>query len=73
MRLETYAIKGKRKSGTICLNGPAARMGFKGDKVIILSYAIFKEEEIKDLKPKLIELNEQNKIKSACRQGCNPT
>lgn len=38
-RLETYLIKGKRGSGVVCLNGPAARKGTAGDVVIIISYA----------------------------------
>ena len=37
-RLQTYVIKGERGSGVICLNGPAARLGFKGDKIIIISF-----------------------------------
>lgn len=61
-RIETYAIKGKRGSGIICLNGPAARMGCKGDKVIVLSYALYKDKEIDSRLVKLVELDEQNKI-----------
>ena len=38
-RLETYLIKGKRGSGVVCLNGPAARKGAVGDPVVIISYA----------------------------------
>jgi aspartate 1-decarboxylase len=63
-RLETYVIKGKPGSGTICLNGPAARMGVKGDKVVILSYAFYTEDEIKKLQSKIVELNEKNGIKN---------
>jgi aspartate 1-decarboxylase len=63
-RLQTYVIKGKTGSGTICLNGPAARMGVKGDKIIILSYALYTEDEIKKLKSKVVELNEKNRIKN---------
>lgn len=59
-RLQTYVIKGKKGSGQICLNGPAARMGFKGDKIIIISYAIYKDEEIK--KAHYVELDEKNQI-----------
>jgi aspartate 1-decarboxylase len=59
-RLQTYVIKGKKGSGEICLNGPAARMGFKGDKIIIISYAIYKDEEIK--KARYVELGEKNEI-----------
>jgi len=63
-RIETYAIKGERGSGIICLNGPAARMGFKGDKIAILSYALYMDKEIESRSLKLIELDEQNKIKN---------
>jgi aspartate 1-decarboxylase len=63
-RFETYCIKGKAKSGVICLNGPAARMGFKGDKLIILSYALYSEDEIKKLKSVIVELNERNRVKN---------
>lgn len=46
-RIETYLIKGKRKSGICCLNGPAARKGMEGDRVIVLSYGLvdFKDAE----------------------------
>src|SRR6218665_1156810 len=46
-RIETYIIKGKRGSGVVCLNGPAARKGAEGDVVIIISYANMKFEEAK--------------------------
>lgn len=61
-RLETYAITGKRGSGTICINGAAARLVSAGDKVIILAYSIVTEEEAKSAKPKLIRVNERNAI-----------
>jgi len=63
-RLETYVIKGKKR-GVICLNGPAARLGVKDDKIIILSYGFYSEEEIKNLKVKFVELDERNKIKNS--------
>jgi aspartate 1-decarboxylase len=53
-RLETYVIKGERNSGTICLNGPAARKVMKGDTVIIISYAFVTMEEAKTFRPTLI-------------------
>lgn len=53
-RLETYVIKGKRNSGTICLNGPAARKAAVGDLVIIISYAGMDFEEAKKHKPWLV-------------------
>jgi len=61
-RLQTYVIKGTRDSGVICLNGPAARLGFKGDKIVIISYGLYNEEELGKLKGKYVEVNEQNKI-----------
>lgn len=60
-RLETYVIKGKAGSGVICLNGPAARFGENGDKVIIISYAYFTDEEAKELKPKIILVDDKNR------------
>jgi len=52
-RIETYAIKGKRGAGTICLNGPAARRCAVGDIVIIIGYAFIDFEEAKSFKPTL--------------------
>ncbi|MFH1505085.1 MAG: aspartate 1-decarboxylase [Candidatus Omnitrophota bacterium] len=63
-RLQTYVIKGEKASGVVCLNGPAARMGYKGDKIVIISYGIYSEEELKSLKARYVELDEQNKIKN---------
>ena len=53
-RLETYVIRGERGSGTICLNGPAARKVAVGDVIIIISYALMDFEEAKSFKPSLI-------------------
>lgn len=53
-RLETYVIKGERASGTICLNGPAARKVAVNDIVIIMSYATMDFEEAKKFKPSII-------------------
>jgi aspartate 1-decarboxylase len=61
-RLETYVIKGKRNSGTICLNGPAARKGLVGDIVIIISYASMDFEEAKKFKPTIVFPKEGNKL-----------
>jgi aspartate 1-decarboxylase len=62
-RFETYVIPGKKGSGEICLNGPTARKGVVGDKVIIFCYAYFQDIKAKSLKPKIIKLDAQNKIK----------
>jgi aspartate 1-decarboxylase len=61
-RLETYVIKGKRNSGMICLNGPAARKVAVGDIVIIISYASMDFEEAKSFKPQLIFPDPDNKL-----------
>ncbi|WP_153797320.1 aspartate 1-decarboxylase [Foetidibacter luteolus] len=61
-RLETYIIKGKRGSGTVCLNGPAARKGAVGDVVIIISYATMDFEEAKTFKPVIVFPREGNKL-----------
>ena len=53
-RLETYAIRGERNKGEICLNGPAARKVQKGDVVIIISYAQMDSEEAKTFVPTII-------------------
>lgn len=61
-RLETYVIPGKRGSKVICLNGAAARLVQPDDIVIIISYAIVAEENVRDHKPKVAILNEYNEI-----------
>lgn len=53
-RLETYIIKGKRGSGNICLNGPAARRVAVGDIIIIISYAQMEFEAAKLFKPTIV-------------------
>jgi len=53
-RLETYVIKGKRGSGEICLNGPAARKAAVGDIIIIVSYATIEFNEAKSFKASII-------------------
>lgn len=61
-RFETYTIKGKRGSGTICLNGAAARCVQVGDKIIIMAYALMDLKEAVNFKPKVVILDEENKI-----------
>ncbi len=60
-RLETYVIKGKRGSGVVCLNGPAARRGMAGDVVVIISYAQMDFEEAKTFSPRLVFPKEGNR------------
>ena len=61
-RFETYVISGERDSGMICLNGAAARMVSVGDKIIIMTYGIMSPEELKQNPPKVVFVDEQNKI-----------
>lgn len=61
-RLETYVIKGERGSGTVCLNGPAARRVQVGDVVIIISYAMMDWEEAKTFEPTVIFPDENNRL-----------
>lgn len=61
-RLETYIIKGERNSGVICLNGPAARKGFVGDHLIIISYALMEFEEAKKYRPIAVYPDANNRL-----------
>ncbi|MTI49339.1 MAG: aspartate 1-decarboxylase [Firmicutes bacterium] len=61
-RLETYTIEGPANSGEICLNGAAARLVQPGDNIIIIAYCWVNEEEAKSLKPKIVFVDEDNKI-----------
>jgi aspartate 1-decarboxylase len=60
-RLETYVIKGERGTGTICLNGPAARKAAVGDVLIVIAYAMMTQEEAKSFKPTLVFPDQNNK------------
>lgn len=60
-RFDTYVIEGERNSGTICLNGAAARMVQKGDLVIIVSYISMTPEEAKTWKPVVVKVDSQNR------------
>ena len=53
-RLDTYVIKGKRGSGEICMNGPAARKVIVGDIILVVAYAWMDFEEAKTFKPRII-------------------
>ena len=61
-RLETYTIKGEANSGVICLNGAAARLVQPGDSVIIIAYTWLDQEEAKTFEPKVVFVDESNKI-----------
>jgi len=63
-RLETYAVEGEPGSGTICVNGAAARLAAKGDLVIILTYSQVSDEEASTMKPNLVHVDSRNRISS---------
>ena len=64
-RIETYVIKGKKGSGTICLNGAAARKFFVGDIIIIASYALMDFELAKKFNPSLVFPDKKNQLPKA--------
>ncbi len=63
-RFETYLIPGKRGSGEMCLNGPTARKGTKGDKIIVFCYEYYSEQELKTFKPNIVLVDERNSVVS---------
>ena len=61
-RVETYVIPGKKGSGTVCMNGGAARWALPGDRLLIISYAMMEEKDAAAFKPKVIFVDEKNRI-----------
>jgi aspartate 1-decarboxylase len=61
-RLQTYAIKGARGSGVVCINGAAAHLNKPGDLVILATFAEFEESEARNFKPTVVLVDRQNKI-----------
>ena len=66
-RLMTYLIAGKPGSGVICLNGAAAHCAKAGDKVILMSYIDMKPEQAKTYRPKVVFVDDQNRITRIAR------
>ncbi len=60
-RFETYAIEGQRGGGGVVVNGAAARLVQPGDRVIVLAYGIFEEEEARDFSPRVVLVDEANR------------
>lgn len=61
-RLETYVIPGRRGSGTVCLNGAAARLGAPGDIVIVIVYAWLEAHELDEFSPRVVFVDEHNQV-----------
>ncbi len=70
-RFTTYAIKGDKDSGVICINGAAAHKAKKGDIVIIATYGIFEETELESFKPKKVYVDSANKIRTELLHAVN--
>jgi aspartate 1-decarboxylase len=64
-RLVTYIIEAPAGSGTVMLNGPAARLGTEGDEVVILTYCEVEEQEVKQFKHRVVFVDSSNRIRSA--------
>jgi aspartate 1-decarboxylase len=67
-RAETYTIQGERGSGTVCMNGAIARLAQPGDLLIIISYADYNEEELKNFKSITVKVDQNNKITDTYRE-----
>ena len=61
-RFNTYVIPGARGSGTIQLNGAAARLGLPGDLVIIIAYGVFEQAEVEQFRPRVVFVDDRNRI-----------
>ena len=68
-RLVTYCIQGPPGSGTVCMNGAAARLVASGDKVIIISYAHLTPEELEGFTPRIVLLDERNRIQQVAHDA----
>lgn len=61
-RFETYVIPGDAGSGTIALNGAAARLGHPGDLIIVIAYCWLDQHELRDFRPTLVHVDRANRI-----------
>jgi aspartate 1-decarboxylase len=61
-RLETYVIAAPAGSGTICINGAAARLIHRGDRIIIFTYVVMNDDEAVALRPKVVYVDEDNRM-----------
>ena len=62
-RVETYVLEGQPGSGTICMNGAAARWAEVGDKVIIISYSLLTPAEVRKHRPNVVFVDDKNRLK----------
>ncbi|HET9811766.1 MAG TPA: aspartate 1-decarboxylase [Sphingomicrobium sp.] len=71
-RLETYVIPAPRGSGIIGINGAAAHLAHAGDLVIIMSYAMLEDAEARKLKPRVVHVDDDNRIVSLGEDAAEP-
>ena len=71
-RLETYVITGERGSGVVGINGAAARLVHEGDLVIIISYGTFDDAEARALTPRVVHVDEKNRIAKLGEDAAEP-
>jgi aspartate 1-decarboxylase len=64
-RFDTYAIEGEAGSGTVTLNGAAARKGEIGDLIIIVTYALYDQQELATYQPRIVVLDQDNRIRKS--------
>lgn len=69
-RLVTYCIEGAPGTGTVCVNGAAARLISAGDTIIVISYAHVTAGELEGVAPKIVVLDERNRIREVLTDGC---
>ncbi len=68
-RFSTYVIPGARGSGTICVNGAAARLAAAGDRIIIAAYGSYDESDVSGHEPIVILVDERNRVSSTPARG----
>jgi aspartate 1-decarboxylase len=68
-RFTTYAIPGEPGSGVICINGAAAHLARPGDLVIIASYADYSPAEVREHEPRIVQVDEHNRVRVDCGAG----
>jgi aspartate 1-decarboxylase len=71
-RVTTYAMRGERDSGTVCVNGAAAHLNQPGDLIIIATFGEMSEEEARIHRPKIVRVDEKNRVVSSARERPGP-
>ena len=67
-RFITYVIRGERGTGQMMLNGPAARLAYKGDTIIVIAYAVMEDAEAKTFRSRVVKVDGQNRMVQVLRK-----